>query len=732
MQVTDAPEQSDPTSTEPDATRRVLVLSTDLGGGHDALAAGLREELDQRDEPVHVEVENGLHVVNPFLNELARDGYKSSVERQPWTYQLWYWLLSATALARIVRWVAWRGMRRRILARIEQSQPHVVVSTYPFLTAVLGKLRREGDLNVPAVGLLIDSGPHDLWLAPGIDLHVAMNPADCERARAAWPPQSYYPTLEVTSARPAVDPRCRNASFDRGAGRTQFDLPADAPVLLVSGGSWGLALPDEVLLRILDETNLHLAVAVGRNDALADHLLELLPAARSTVVRFTREMPTLLHACDAALLNAGGMTCHECFALGTPVILFDPLPGHGRSAARALDEDGLAFHARRVDDLLATLGELSGGAAGDLGRRADRALGLANQPLLGDVVLDAPLRELPAGDSIVTTTGRAIKQRLGFVIVALVAIGLGSAMWSQREALATFEWNLSWPALAGAIGLVALGPLTQAVAFWVLLRATGSPDVRLVDALPVWSWSSLARYAPGGVGAFVVRVRERERLGVTRRQVLVASVYEQGVLAVAVACFSAVAFLVTGSAVPRLAAVVAIVGVAVLVALRPAWLGARLHVWLGGAEGQLPSLPRGRGTLMVAMLNVAGWVATGVGAVLAGTMLGEAPDDIAWMIGAYSFAWLCGYLTPIAPGGLGVREGVLAALLAPQYGAGVAASIALGLRLVHTAGDLLASAAVEVGWRTFAGRGENGQDGQGSTIAQRFDDLRTLMRHGAD
>jgi hypothetical protein len=169
--------------------RTVLVLSTDLGGGHDALAAGLRDELAGRDETVHVEVENGLRVVNPLLNELARDGYKSSVERQPWTYQLWYWVLSATMLARVVRWSAWRAMRRKILARIEESGADVVVSTYPFLTAVLGKLRREGDLQVPAVGLLIDSGPHDLWLAPGIDLHVAMNPADCERARESWPPQ---------------------------------------------------------------------------------------------------------------------------------------------------------------------------------------------------------------------------------------------------------------------------------------------------------------------------------------------------------------------------------------------------------------------------------------------------------------------------------------------------------------------------------------------------------------
>jgi UDP-N-acetylglucosamine:LPS N-acetylglucosamine transferase len=689
------------------ADRRVLVLSTDLGGGHDALAAGLRDELAQRDETIHVEVENGLRVVNPALNELARDGYKGSVERQPWTYQLWYWLLSATALARIVRWMAWRGMRRQILARIERSNPDVVVSTYPFLTAVLGKLRREGDLHVPAVGLLIDSGPHDLWLAPGIDLHVAMNPADCQRARDAWPPQSYYPPLDVTSARPAVDPRCRLDTFDRRAGREQFDLPQDARVLLVSGGSWGLALPDEVLLRILEESDLFLAIAVGRNDQLADHLEQLLPAERSRVIRFTREMPTLLHASDAALLNAGGMTCHECFALGTPVILFDPLPGHGRSAARALDEDELAAHPRDQDALLATLEDV-GRADGELMRRAMNARSLADQPRLGDVVLSATAREFEPGAALTTKAGQFVAQRATLVIALLVAFGVGSALWSQRSTLVSFDWNLSPTALLAAIALVALGPMTQAVAFWILVRQFGARTAGLGDALAVWSWSALARYAPGGVMMVVVRVREGERLSATRTQVLGTSLYEQALAVVGAATVSVVAFVVAATDPPSGVAIVAILGIVGVVALRPRLLGGRLLSIARRFGAELEQLPRGRAMALVLALNVAGWIAVGAGARVAldGMVSGD-PPTLAWMVAVYALAWMIGFVTPLAPGGLGVREAVLTSFLAPIYGVGAAAVIALGLRVVHIVGDLLASAIIELGYRlrgrTFLG-----------------------------
>jgi uncharacterized membrane protein YbhN (UPF0104 family) len=73
-----------------------------------------------------------------------------------------------------------------------------------------------------------------------------------------------------------------------------------------------------------------------------------------------------------------------------------------------------------------------------------------------------------------------------------------------------------------------------------------------------------------------------------------------------------------------------------------------------------------------------------------------------WLLGAYSFAWMLGFVVPLLPGGLGLREGTLAAFLAARFGAGVATALALALRLVNTAGEFLAIAAVELGYRVYA------------------------------
>ena len=56
----------------------------------------------------------------------------------------------------------------------------------------------------------------------------------------------------------------------------------------------------------------------------------------------------------------------------------------------------------------------------------------------------------------------------------------------------------------------------------------------------------------------------------------------------------------------------------------------------------------------------------------------------------YALAWLVGTLTPGAPAGAGVREGMLVVLLSPTMGEGGAGALAIMLRLVTTIGELLA------------------------------------------
>ncbi|MBV9213504.1 MAG: hypothetical protein JOZ25_07630, partial [Actinobacteria bacterium] len=72
---------------------RVLILSADIGEGHDAparvLAAGIREE---RPDAV-VEIVDGLDAMGRLIARVVRDGTEIVFGRLAFLYDLEYWLV---------------------------------------------------------------------------------------------------------------------------------------------------------------------------------------------------------------------------------------------------------------------------------------------------------------------------------------------------------------------------------------------------------------------------------------------------------------------------------------------------------------------------------------------------------------------------------------------------------------------------------------------------------------
>ncbi len=125
--------------------RRVLILSADIGEGHDlparALATGLRTE----SPGVEVRVVDGLRAMGRLMTLLIRDGSWLSFNWLPWLFEAQYFLLARFPPT---RWLALKLgyllCGRRLRKAIRTDDPDVVVSTYPGTTAVLGELRRLG------------------------------------------------------------------------------------------------------------------------------------------------------------------------------------------------------------------------------------------------------------------------------------------------------------------------------------------------------------------------------------------------------------------------------------------------------------------------------------------------------------------------------------------------------------------------------------------------------------
>ena len=315
----------------------MLVVSADMGGGHEATARALEEWIADRWPGSEVCRVDTLDVMGSWVGRRFRRIYVSNVEATPWLYEFFY-----SSLWRR-RWFAeaskrftgtWSG--RRLVAILDHFDPDLIVSTYPLGSSGLAWLRRHRGLAVPTAAWVSDFAPHPFWVYRDIDLTVVLHESAALTARAAEP-----------AARVVVGPPPAVQAFrpgGRDAARSAAGFAPDHFGVLVSCGSYAFGDTLAVVRRVLDAAEQIQVVAVcGRNEPAYVALRALNePASRLTVLGWTEAMPTLIRGADVVLTNAGGATAVEALASGTAVLMYDPIAAHGVANADLMAFSGLA------------------------------------------------------------------------------------------------------------------------------------------------------------------------------------------------------------------------------------------------------------------------------------------------------------------------------------------------------------------------------------------------------
>lgn len=275
----------------------------------------------------------------------------------------------------------------------------------------------------------------------------------------------------------------------------------------------------------------------------------------------------------------------------------------------------------------------------------------------------------------------AVRAAFGIAIVAVLI----ATVQSNAEQLGEVDLELSWAWLLASVPPTFVGALILPLAWRSLVTALGG-EIRLDACLRLWCTSQAARYLPTGIAAPASRVVLACRQGISR-SIATASVVLELLITVAVTGIFA-AVLLPSRTVPLV--------------LRIA-VGAALAAGLAG----LPWLLRLARFLPPRLLRVITFhhhsrvLYAGIGLVvvsaalkslgfglLALAVLPAGIGDFALVAGAVNAGAIVGLLGP-TPGGLGVREGVLAALLASRFGLGDAAAYAVILRAWELLFELL-------------------------------------------
>jgi processive 1,2-diacylglycerol beta-glucosyltransferase len=338
---------------------RVLLLSASSGAGHVRAAQALEKAFSARGDCV-VEHIDALQHVSKIFQRLYDKTYISMVRRAPDLIGVIYERTDQP----------WRHPRRRLaldrpntapmIRLLKRIQPDLCVATHFLPAEIMAWLIAKRKLRARNAIVVTDYDVHAMWLVRTVDrYYVAIEEAAEYLAHIGVPREK----LKVTGI--PIDPLF-DAPLDRSAARKHLGLNAEATVILVAAGGYGIGPVEQLVKDLLALQRPWQIVAIaGKSEKIRKRLEELarsagnLPAGgrRLCPVGFTTEMDQYMAAADLMVGKAGGLTTSEALARALPMALVEPIPGQEERNADHLLEAGAAI---RCNNLPAAAWKIAG------------------------------------------------------------------------------------------------------------------------------------------------------------------------------------------------------------------------------------------------------------------------------------------------------------------------------------------------------------------------------------
>lgn len=279
------------------------------------------------------------------------------------------------------------------------------------------------------------------------------------------------------------------------------------------------------------------------------------------------------------------------------------------------------------------------------------------------------------------------------IVLAIVG-GIALAVFSSwHDVVGVFE-SLNPLAVLATLVLLCAAILTS-VQVWHVVLHTMHDDLRYWTTAEIYLVGQLGKYIPGSVWALVLQTELAKRAGIPRARAFTALITSIGISAVA--AFTLAPFALPWvhrpwMQIPFLLAPLSILFVAPPVLSRIMDIALRV-------------LRRPQPRLQISYADVAktmGWSYLTYAILGAGLWMlahSVAAPGIAGLFKCFvgmAMAMTLGLIVFVAPSGLGVREAFIVAALTPAVSAGTALGIALALRLIFIAADVLTAALAAV------------------------------------
>ncbi len=333
---------------------KVLLLYAKVGNGHLKAAENIKIALQEIDENIEIDYEDGLEYSSALTNKLIIKGYASLARNMP---KLWGTIYTKSdkqdmnAVGEINKMVN-KALTIRLKKMLRIRRPDVIISTHPFISHMCAYLKRKGKTTAKIISVMTDYGIHNMWLEENkyIDKFMVATDemkGDCVREYNVDESKIIVTGIPVSKKFSQV--------FDKQKTLNELGLnPRKNTLLFFPGGGLGLGKTEGIFEELTASNyDFQIIVIAGKNEKLKERFEKI--ASKSTkgitVLGFTDKVPELMSASDFVITKPGGLTSTECLAMCKPMIIINPIPGQEEQNSIYFTNNGTALRTYKNEPL---------------------------------------------------------------------------------------------------------------------------------------------------------------------------------------------------------------------------------------------------------------------------------------------------------------------------------------------------------------------------------------------
>lgn len=343
-------------------TPKILIISSDTGGGHRSAAQALSDGLQKfwMGESVAVRVIKAVEGSHHITEKLVGIYNWVLRNKQGWMKYL-YWAMNR------FRPETREFFHKRCIGfcqdAFEKWCPHVVVSVHPLTQHIFGRILRELNLTsqIPLVTVVTDPcyGFWKGWACKDVSLYLVAN----EDAKRQLIDYGVSEEKIKISGLPLQPKFCEVDETVAQNVRRAFGLAPDKFTVFVNAG-WigGGNIPAIFRELVRGELDVQAIFLAGKNDELRKEAEEIAKQAKFPVkvIGYSDEVEKLMQSANVMISKLGGLTTFEALACRLPIIADATTPPMPQEAGtvKLIAKRGAGILLKKASDIVPTIQSL--------------------------------------------------------------------------------------------------------------------------------------------------------------------------------------------------------------------------------------------------------------------------------------------------------------------------------------------------------------------------------------